>query len=156
MSWQRELGYEPGNTIDTLRYKYKRLALRKHPNKGGRKANFQRLGQAWENAQKALSVRAAATVAASFPSRQQPVGFTSIFRQPTTSTSPRRRTGLYAGRRPFSSEPYYNAPTPMDWEPTPMAPPRRSSSRPRGVAKRRTAPRRRQQARPSPYPRRRR
>lgn len=55
MSWKAELGYEPNNTVDTLKKKYLRLALQRHPNKGGTTANFQRLQAAWENAQKALS-----------------------------------------------------------------------------------------------------
>lgn len=163
MSWQRELRYEPSNTIDTLRRKYKRLALQRHPNKGGTKADFQRLQAAWENAQQALSARAAASVA--FPSRQpsrQSSGFTSIFRQPSTSTVPARRAGLYSGRRARQPNVQYNTATPMNWEPTPMdwqrtpTMPRRSSaaSQRRGVGKRRAAPRRQQARRSSPEPRR--
>lgn len=146
MSWQRQLGYEPSNTVDTLRKKYKRLALRQHPDKGGTNANFQRLLAAWENAQRALSVRAAATVASRPRQQQPPAGFTSIFRQPSTSSNPRRRTGLYGGRTRQPNVQYYSEATPMNWEPTPMnwQAPRRSSAarRPRGVGKRRAAPRR--------------
>ena len=53
MRWEQVLQYEAGNTIDTLRKKYKRLALQRHPDKGGRKENFQQLQAAWQNAQAA-------------------------------------------------------------------------------------------------------
>ena len=52
-TWQQELGYADGNTLETLRSKYRALALQRHPNKrGGSTEAFQRLQRAWEMAQR--------------------------------------------------------------------------------------------------------
>ena len=51
--WRQELGYTDGNTLETLRSKYRALALQRHPNKrGGSTEAFQRLQRAWEMAQR--------------------------------------------------------------------------------------------------------
>ena len=62
LSWKRVLEYEPGNTLETLKKKHKRLAkqLAKQlarpalQHRGSAAANVQRLADAWGRAQKAL------------------------------------------------------------------------------------------------------
>ena len=51
IDWKRELAYVNGDTLQSLKTKYKQLALSKHPNKGGSVENFQALETAWRQAQ---------------------------------------------------------------------------------------------------------
>lgn len=52
-SWQQVLNVAPTDTINTIRRKYRALALRTHPNKpGGDTAAFRRVQNAWERAQR--------------------------------------------------------------------------------------------------------
>lgn len=51
-SWNRVLGYTEGNTLKTLEKKYRKLALRAHPDhKGGSHDAMTELGAAWAQAQ---------------------------------------------------------------------------------------------------------
>ena len=65
-NWRSYFGYSPTDAVTAadLRAKYRRLALRLHPNKGGSTANFQALGQMQERALKNLARPAAATASA--------------------------------------------------------------------------------------------
>ena len=57
-TWKSILGYEAGNTRNSLERKYKKIAVRTHPNKNRGNPNataaFQRLQSAWNNAKRAM------------------------------------------------------------------------------------------------------
>ena len=76
INWKGVLGYENGNTVNTLRSKYKRQSLRVHPNRpGGSTEAMQELGRAWEKAQEHFGRnwrRAAETPEPAAPPRPPP------------------------------------------------------------------------------------
>ena len=51
-SWRRTFDITPSDDLESVKLKYKKLALQKHPNKGGTTENFQRLSANWELARR--------------------------------------------------------------------------------------------------------
>jgi hypothetical protein len=49
-SWRTTFDITPSNDLESVKRKYKKLALEKHPDKGGSKENFQKLAANWESA----------------------------------------------------------------------------------------------------------
>lgn len=54
MDWRTTLGYAPGNTYQNLQKKYKKLAIKYHPDKGGSTAQFQKLKGALNRAHEVI------------------------------------------------------------------------------------------------------
>lgn len=107
MDWQRELGYAPGNSRDTVKRKYRRLAFAYHPDKAQLQAKlggvptadgakFNRLTVAWQAAQ----------------------AFFNDPPRPRTPSPPARRPSAPARRQPPRQEP------PRQQEPSRQYPPR--------------------------------
>ena len=55
MDWISELGWTPQNTRADINRKYRRRALKAHPDKGGSQAAFERLTAAYEEAKRHTS-----------------------------------------------------------------------------------------------------
>lgn len=89
-SWREVLGVTTENTLATLRQKYRKLALERHPNKPtGNTVAFQRLQNAWEKAQRHFAGSSAPRPSTSRPaprptSRPAP--------RPTSSTKKKNST----------------------------------------------------------------
>lgn len=140
MSWKQELGYEPTNTLATLRKKYTRLALRYHPDKGGNVERMKRLTVAWAAAQVAMQQQAQQRPVPP-PYRPQPARQPSYRPQPQPSYRPQpARQPSFRPQPGFGSmnwepsppstptRPFYGGATPMNWQPSPPSSPRRRSS----------------------------
>ena len=80
-SWQDILLYVPGDTCETIRKRFKSMAVAntrfRHPNKGGSADGFAQLQQAWELAQRTLCE----SPNMNFPNRPSP---------PTNRSQPRQ------------------------------------------------------------------
>lgn len=95
-SWRNYFGYNGTATVtpSNLKSKYKKLALQKHPNKGGNTANFQKLQKMYENALANLNTKPNAkknTAAAKKPPKkktaaQNAKAYYNQFYQPTQRT----------------------------------------------------------------------
>jgi hypothetical protein len=95
--WKYVLGYRAGNTLQTLKRKYRQLARRAHPDKDrrpGATARFQALLSAWERAE--LEMTGGVPIQPQPPQQPQPQRYadpptrpyqSSFFRPGTTSSS---------------------------------------------------------------------
>jgi hypothetical protein len=90
--WKSVLGYRSGNTLQTLKRKYRQLARRAHPDKDrrpGATARFQALLAAWERAELEMTGGVPIQPQPQPPQPPQPPtrAYQSFFRPATTSSS---------------------------------------------------------------------
>jgi hypothetical protein len=74
MTWRAYFGYGPSEAVTEadVRKKYKKLAVRLHPNKGGKTENFQALGQMLDSALANIRPKPPATTKPAMPKRPPP------------------------------------------------------------------------------------
>ncbi len=72
--WRSYFGYGPSNAVTEadLRQRYRRMAFKLHPNKGGSTTGFQALGQMHDRALKNLAAAAAAAAASALNGSGRP------------------------------------------------------------------------------------
>ncbi len=104
-SWREVLGATNANTLTTLKQKYRKLALERHPNKPtGTTAAFQSLQRAWENAQRhfASSARPASSSARPASSSARPASSSA---RPASSSARPASTAPATKKRKTTNDP---------------------------------------------------